>query len=757
MFGKILTIALLFAGISSSFFYFLSIKKEKLINPARLFLLISSLGVVLLSGYLLSNILSHNFQLTYVWEFSSRELPMHLLLSTFFAGQEGSFLLWALFTAIIGLFLAYYSRKGGYESYVMGVYNLFFVFLLLMLVIKSPFDYVWESFENIAPGYMPENGRGLNPILENIWMIIHPPILFVGYAAMTVPYVYAIAGLIKREYQEWINISLPWTLAATGFLGAGIALGGFWSYETLGWGGFWGWDPVENSSLMPWLIAVAFVHTLVVQRRTGGLVRTNLVLAVFGFVFVLLSTFLTRSGVLGDASVHSFVDPGKAAYAVLLGGLTGFLAFGVILLLIRHRDIQSGKLNFSLGSREFFLSIGSIIIILITILVFYGTMYPVHNEILGLQKKAIEISFYNKVTILPALLMLITNAVALYLNWKSTPIGQIVKRLVPAIIVSMAMGIILLFVGIRELMHLAMAVLSVFSLIVNLELLLKKIKKPAHFGGYFSHIGVSFLLLGVILSGPYSISENMALKEGDSQKAFGYEFTFTGSKEIEKNLKDRQKFEYQLLIRNGKDSSVVAPVFYWSDFNNRSQPFLEPGILSFFFRDVYVSPRNAEKTIDAPSILISKGQEQPLPGRDSSVSIELLKFDMSRIMQQDNSKSANLGAVISVRQGREKTTDTVFARIDMSSGETEPVWKKLPLTSMEIGFIRLIPNRESMAKSQAAFVFRKPGEAEPTPIDIFYFEVSLKPYMIFVWIGMILTVLGFFISIFKYLEKRKPA
>ena len=190
-------------------------------------------------------------------------------------------------------------------------------FLLLLVYAKTPFETVWQMVPQIPAGQLPPDGRGLNPLLQNFWMVIHPPILFIGFAAMAVPFSFAIAGMWRKEYALLSSQGLGWLLIAVFVLGAGIMLGGYWAYGVLGWGGYWGWDPVENSSLIPWLIGVALLHTLVVQKRTGKFVRSNVVLGIASFMSVIYSTFLTRSGVLGDSSVHAFVDPGEAVYWLL--------------------------------------------------------------------------------------------------------------------------------------------------------------------------------------------------------------------------------------------------------------------------------------------------------------------------------------------------------------------------------------------------------------------------------------------------------
>ena len=300
-------------------------------------------------------------------------------------------MLWLLLTSIVGIFLqSYTSKRGDLELRVMTVFTLATTFLLIMVspLFKNPFAYIWTEpifipVKSISAGFLNlpwmqsflfsdgssgqtfvkmssdlyakltaagisvnqfiADGRGLNPQLLNFWMQIHPPILFTGFSMSTVPFSFAVAALMKNDYKDWVRQSFPWVLAGAGILGLGIMLGGYWAYEMLGWGGYWAWDPVENSSLIPWLVGVASVHTLLVQRKSqskGGIgkyAKTNLILCIMTYVLVLYSTFLTRSGVLGDASVHSFVDPGMLVYLFLVIFIGTFIALGFGMLMYRWK------------------------------------------------------------------------------------------------------------------------------------------------------------------------------------------------------------------------------------------------------------------------------------------------------------------------------------------------------------------------------------------------------------------------------------
>ncbi|MDH7571604.1 MAG: cytochrome c biogenesis protein CcsA, partial [Armatimonadota bacterium] len=262
---------------------------------------LSTVAVLMSSAALLHAFVAGRYELAYVADYSSRSLPLLYRVSAFWAGQEGSFLLWALLGGAMGVVL---SWKGGeWEPHLMGLFGAVQAFLLLLLVAKSPFRLASQPLAD---------GHGLNPLLQDPWMAIHPPLIFLGYAALAVPFVFAVAALLRREYHDWAARALPWSLFSWTTLGAGIFIGGYWAYRVLGWGGYWGWDPVENASLIPWLLNTALLHGILLQRARGSLARGNLALAILSFVMVLYGTFLTRSGVLSDFSVHSFARPGMA-------------------------------------------------------------------------------------------------------------------------------------------------------------------------------------------------------------------------------------------------------------------------------------------------------------------------------------------------------------------------------------------------------------------------------------------------------------
>ncbi|MGA2296972.1 MAG: cytochrome c-type biogenesis CcmF C-terminal domain-containing protein [FCB group bacterium] len=748
MIGQILIYLLFVTALCSAVAYFISFKGNLKFTKIGRYLFYSLVGIVLvISGLHLINIFSHNFQYTYVWSYSSKQLPPFLLMASFYAGQEGSFLLWTLMVSIIGIFLLPYTKRHGYESVVMFLYSIILSFLGLMLIAKSPFQYVWNSFPELKAGFMPPDGRGLNPVLENIWITIHPPILFSGYAAMTVPYVFAIAGLLKKDFKNWITIAKPWTLLAAALLGTGLILGGFWAYETLGWGGFWGWDPVENSSLLPWLVSIALIHTFSVQKRTGGLVKTNFVIAIFSFIFVLYGTFLTRSGVLGETSVHSFVDPGQFIYILLLVFLLLFLASGIIILLVRSKDLIVEKINFNISSREFAISLGAITILAITFVVFIGTSLPIFQTLAGMEKSSVESSFYNKLNLPLGIILLLLNSITVYLTWKSSSWKNVLKRSGVSTILAFSATIILIIFGMREIKFILLSLFAFYSLVINADFAFRSAMKfPAKIGTYISHFGVSVFFLGVIASGGYSITQTLIFKQGQTLSAFGYNLTLTGKEQIQKDMKDREKYKYNFKVENASGTSYVSPVVYWSDFNNRTSPFFEPGIAWLAVKDIYVSPKSISMENQYPTATLSKGSSVTFPF-DSSVKMTFLAFDMSKSSMGDNAENMLFGAVVNLNIDNKESTDTIYANFNMGNGECDPIWYDIPGKTYQIGFTRFIKNEEMLSQSKVEFALLQSKDQLADSNELFSVDVSSKPFMNLVWIGAIFMVIGIIIPL----------
>lgn len=737
---------------------------DKRIWIARWLFRVLAGGLVASAAGLVSLIVTHQFQFTYVWNYSSTELPLHLLIACFYSGQEGSFLLWTMFVAIIGILLQPYAKRHGYEAPVMLFYGLILSFLTLLLVAKNPFAYYYESFasQGITVDDIPSNGKGLNPLLHNAWITIHPPILFIGFASMSVSFAFAMAGLVRKDYHRWIDISLPWTLFATGILGFGIMLGGFWAYETLGWGGFWGWDPVENSSLIPWLVVVALVHTMLVQKRTRGLVKTNMALAVLSFVMVLYSTFLTRSGVLGDTSVHSFVDPGRFAFWILLLFMVTFIGIGVSLLVIRRSDMNVTREEFAPTTREFMLSIGSALVMASAVFVTIGTSWPVVMEVLGLPKVAVAIDFYNQVHRILVPAILVVNGISLVMQWRNTTRSVFRRRVLRSSVAAVVGTGVLIAFGVRELWPIALGFGAWFSFAINVEDGLRMLKAgPAMMGAYVSHVGIALLMFGVITTSMYSETYHAVLVHGKRVNVGNYTLTYLGKEQVEREFHDREKFRYYVRIEHEGQRRTVAPVLYWSDFNQRQSPFLEPGIRWGLMNDLYVSPKNIGREDVFHETTVQKGGSVPVP-INCNVSLFLDGFTMPMEEGQAEDGRMQMSAKIVATNSSGETTQ-VKARTRITTGPSgpafDPEWVTIPGTTTAVGLINIDRNNEDPSKSKGTFAFYDASKPRPFAREEFTVEFSVKPLISLVWIGVIAMVTGFAFSIGRSIRtlKKQPS
>ena len=327
--------------------------------------LASFFAAALASAWLFWLILHDRFDIDYVWSYSSLDLPLVYKVSAFWAGQQGSFLLWLFFHAAAGAALALRARLGNAGQAVF-----FFLQALLaaLVLFYSPFA--------VTEGYAPADGAGMNPLLQDPWMAVHPPLVFFGYALLAVPYAASLGALLseKADSTAWLALARSWALAAWALLGAGIFVGAFWAYKVLGWGGWWGWDPVENSSLVPWLAAGVLVHLLSAARvRPTNLALAHLS-AIFSYALALYGTFLARSGLLGDFSVHSFSGTGVGLWLVAVDAIVALA--GLSLLVWRAGKFPKGSPYPVHRSREFFLLLGCLALTFLAIIVFIGMSMP---------------------------------------------------------------------------------------------------------------------------------------------------------------------------------------------------------------------------------------------------------------------------------------------------------------------------------------------------------------------------------------------
>ncbi len=757
MIGSII-IKIAFLGIIVSLgAYYLSFRNQnqKFLTYARAGYHTAVVGLMIASAILMYLILTHQFQYTYVWSYSSTTLPTGLLAASFWAGQEGSFLLWALLAGLVGFFLMSYSTNKGYEGQLMFVYSMIVGVLLLMLIVKDPFMRVWQSFPGqVEAGFIPPDGRGMNPLLQNYWMVIHPPILFVGFAAMGATYAFAVAALLKKDYTHWVRPATPWFAFGVLSLGLGIMLGGYWAYETLGWGGYWAWDPVENSSLVPWLIGLAALHTMLAQRRSGAFVRTNLVLGILTFVLVLYSTFLTRSGVLGATSVHSFVEPGWMAYILLLSFIIFFGGFGLLLLFVRMREMPSVPIEYNYISREFALFLGAASLIFIALFTIVGTSSPIITNLIKGQVSAVDISFYEQTTTPFGIAVAFLAGFAQILWWKSSKTRTILKNMLPALIIGAAATGVMIAFGLSTIMMILLTFAAWFVLIVNIQIAYKIGRgNPSFVGGAVAHIGVGLLFLGFITTAMYDRQQTIQLVQGEPVEALGYKLTYTGYTPA-----GHERWAFNVTAeRNGRTINL-APVMYQSDFNNSL--IRNPDIVNRLTFDFYLAPLGLDtkeiEGVAGSTHILNRGIAMAY--EDYSITFVGFDMDSDRHMMGSSNEMV-IGVILDVTY--DGKTERVVPEVVNRAGEMDFRPGMTADAKLQFNVQSIRPDQDNPDRSSVSVEIIKGGTklASSGPArtqDVLIVEASIQPFINLVWLGTIVAIIGLIITIVRRSREARP-
>jgi len=482
---------------------------------------------------------NHYFEYMYAYKHASKELESKFLLACIWEGQEGSFLLWSIWHAVLGTFLLFNKKEEHHAIWkapVMSVISLAQLFLMFMIlgiyffdvrIGNSPFTLTRNEIPApifSQPNYLTfiKDGMGLNVLLRNYWMVIHPPILFLGFASTIIPFGFAYAGLQTKRFGEWIKPAMPWALMSACILGVGIMMGGKWAYESLSFGGYWAWDPVENASLVPWLILIAGIHTMLIFNATGRSLRASYLFAMLTFIFVLYSTFLTRTGILGDTSVHAFTEAGKAINIMIGLFVLSFAIPMFVLFFKNYKKIPAIHSEEETSSREFYMFIGSLLIFLSALFVILITSIPVYSKTPFLKDLIISIHkgplampedaefLYNKVMIMVSIIIGLLTAVTQYLKYKNTSRQYLIDKIKFPIIVSIAIATLIFIIypihydkhGIGFLVAIYIALFfSIYAAISNamyISLVLKNNLKPA--GASIAHFGFALMIVGMLIS-----------------------------------------------------------------------------------------------------------------------------------------------------------------------------------------------------------------------------------------------------------------
>ena len=785
------------------------------------------IGVIVSLFYIIYN---HLFEYHYAWSHASLSLPVYYMISCFWEGQEGSFLLWIFWHVILGVVLIRTNQKTGWEAPVMAVFALVQAFLASMIlgtvipgielkIGSSPFLLLRDVMTDapvfaMNPDFRPEDGTGLNPLLQNYWMVIHPPTLFLGFATTLVPFAFCMAGVWRKRYESWIKPALPWAIFSAAVLGLGIMMGAYWAYETLNFGGYWNWDPVENAVYIPWLVLVASIHTLIIFKNNGTALKTSIVLVITTFVLILYSTFLTRSGILGNASVHSFTDLGLSGQLLIY--MLFFTVAAIVLSAIRWKEIPTSEKEASAYSREFWIFIGATTLCLMAFQVLVPTSIPVYNSIIesfggvsNVAPPADQVGFYTKFQLWFAIAIALLSGTGQFFFWRKMDPQKLKSELsVPLVITLLASAVVMLIGGVTNPVYILLLTVSVYSIVANGKILLRFGRENFRLsGGSISHIGVAMIFIGILFSSGYSnvvsINESGLLIFKDDPANENLENTLLWINE------PRNMDEYELIYKGQRVDAHDVPVYVEKDLLRPTEkPFLTVAVADFshegtryFAKDdtVQIHPENTYHEIQYTHretgkqfTLYPRSQVNPNMGLIASPDIRRtlgkdLYTHVSAIPPTTEEKEWAEMKEMEIKMGEQFFANDYVAKllkiervdqiegVELNEGDLaveahiqvmggvaeytlKPIYLirdrmvgRIPDTSHELGLRFTLLN---IVPDENKFVLG----VETTQKEYIVLKAIEKPLINVLWIGTLLLMFGFGVATYRrYQDYRKPA
>jgi len=771
-------------------------------NLGRIGFYANTVSVVGIGVCLFYIIFNHLFEYYYAWEHSSRALPVYYIVSCFWEGQEGSFWLWAFWQAVLGNILVW--RAKSWEKPVMTVLMLAQTLLASMLlgveifgyrIGTSPFILLREALNlkestpifNSNPEYYKNylkyvtDGNGLNPLLQNYWMVIHPPTLFLGFASMVVPFSYAIAGLWQKRYKEWIQPAISYSLFAVMVLGTGIIMGSFWAYESLTFGGFWAWDPVENASLIPWLVLVGALHVMIVYKNTGHSYITATILVLTSFILVLYASFLTRSGILGDSSVHAFTDAGMFWH--LVADVVLFLILSISLLAIRWKELPTTTKDEETYSREFWMFVGAIFLALSCFHLVIVTSIPVWNAMFGtkIAPPTDPIRHYNIIQASFAVVITFLTGFTQFMKYKKTDVTRFfITTLIYLVFAALITALVIYVTGVYKL-HLVFILImvgAIYSILANAKIFAEALKgKVKLAGSAVAHIGFGLIMVGALISAGTSkvISqnttgeqynadfvaakndprENILMYKNTPVKMGKYTVTYIGDSVSAPN--HYFKVDYKVIDTvTGKTTEefVLRPN---SQANRKMGLVSSPDTKHYLFSDLYthVNMTNVltadddaqaaghDEADDAtkydPPVVYTLAIGDTIPFREGYALLKSVsKVDHIQnipLASDDVAIGANLQVV-----SHGKTYDAQPIYI-IKNGGVYDFPHKIDELGLKFRFSKVIP-----AKNKFEITFFQQPESQRKYIVM---RAIQFPYINFLWSGTIIMVIGILLSIFR--------
>lgn len=772
-------------------------EKKSWTKFARTFFLIETISVVTIITLLIYMLSAHLFEYKYVWTHSDKTLQPEYLLSCLWEGQEGSFLLWTFWHCVLGWVVI--KRGGKWEAPVMMVISFAQVCLATMVlglyfgdnirIGSNPFllsrvdglldmaPMFHDADGNLKVDYMNflRDGSGLNATLQNYWMVIHPPILFLGFASTIVPFAFAFAGLINKDH-TWTKAALPFASFSGGILGLGIMMGAAWAYESLNFGGYWAWDPVENASLVPWLVMVAGLHTNLVYNKTEYSLKSTYLFYILSFCLILYSTYLTRSGALGDTSVHAFT--GADMDAQLISFILVFFIPGMIFFFLRLKTIPSIQKEENTYSREFWMFIGSLVLFLSAIIIIGKTSFPIINKVFGTNiAKPEDPEFsYNQIQVFIAIVIGLLSAVGQFLKYKDTPKKYLIQKLLQPTIIAIAIAtLIALFVkidypkkGIAFQIALYIALfMAVYTVVANIGyiwIVLKGKRKAA--GASVAHIGFGLVLVGVLLSaGNKKVlsnnttgislfekskqedpAENITLFKGMKTDMGKYHVTFVGD-----SVNTRDHKQYFQIDFEGKGKLSNFTLYPDLIKNNKGAEGMgaNPDKEHYWNKDIFIYVSAYRKTAEDTARFLPAEIKVGDSIFYSNGYMILNKVDV------DNGQSAStnpdamkMGLDLTVIS-KEGSRYPLHPYVEVSSQTVESFPDTVNAQGLIVQFNKLVDDKKH--------TFEIGIKENHSMGDTITLKVLEFPFINVLWIGVIVTVIGFFMSIGQYTRKKMSA
>ncbi len=728
-----------------------------------------TITIVLASAYLFYLFFSHNFAIKYVHDYSDSTLPFFYLLSAFWGGQEGTYLLWLLFNAFFGYIIIRNGEQ--YRNWAMVIYSSVNLFFLVLLINLSPFALM---------DFIPTEGAGLNPLLQDAWMVIHPPIIFVGYSMAAIPFAFAMAALIKNDYSGWLKKVFPWAAITALMLAGGNILGGYWAYKTLGWGGYWAWDPVENSSFIPWFASLALLHGLVIEKRSGALRKTNFLLVSFVFLLVIYGTFLTRSGVLADFSVHSFVDLGINQY--LVGFLVLYFLMTLVLFVPRIKSLGHKPLNYNYYNKEFTLFAGMALLTLFSVVVLFWTSLPILSGIFSNEPRAADLSTYNSFAMPFAIIFSLLLTVSPFLNYNNfvpnnwsrkllvtagvaAAIGfglfhfvvgapmvfaivftlvltglvmyffkrDLVRSIAPSIITFVIVIVVCELLAIEEHLYVLFFATAAMAVVTNLISIFSFLPHRWRImGGQLTHLGFGLMLIGVLASSAFTQDEKLALPRGEKGEAYGLAVSYEGMVNDITFPHNRLKLTYE----EDGETYDIRPQLYFSERLNgiMRKPHIQRNLLY----DLYFSPEQIQDMGGESGLILAKGETRFV----DDYGFTFTGFDMGG---HDMGAGMSVTASVIVTNGNDTTE--IRPAVSIETDATGKRTVDTPATFGENGQYRVTINQ--IIADRHAVSLSIPGLFKNQPPDRLILAITRKPVINLVWIGTTLILLGTIVVFFR--------